>query len=350
MRIGIDARLATRGLGIAQFILNLTEQIASSADVTWFGEPAAAPRCVASVRSLRGLPYPVLDSPYGRWLARKERIDVFHFTGNTGWTLPGSPPFVLTVHDLIFLDSPVRRHTLRQVVGHRYARWVVRRAIGHASAVVTVSETSAKSITRHFPDVAVRVIPNATDASPREYTDGKNFEFAVVFSSRDPRKAVELAYRAWVAAGRTPPQLKVLAGGGVPEGFCELAASDLESGAVEMVGYLDRAQLLDLIQHAGVLLYPSTQEGFALPVLEAMAMGTPVIAGLAPVTLEVGGPAIARIDPADPVPSISRLLRRMGVDADWRRQLVQLGQRRARNFSWSESGRQYLELYKAICT
>jgi glycosyltransferase involved in cell wall biosynthesis len=348
VRVGIDARLATRGLGIAQFIFNLTEQVAAHMDVIWFGHPGAAPRCVAGVRSLAGLPYPVLESRFGRVTVERERLNLFHFTGNTGWTTPGPVPFVLTVHDVIFLDSGLRSRRLRQIGGHRYARWNLRRAVRQASSVVSVSQTSAHALTRQFPGLRVKVIPNASDVPPDTTGGSGKRDSAIVFASKDPRKGLELAYRAWVAAGRIPRQLEVLGGGGIPRRFEKEAAEDLRHGRVNLLPYLSRDQLHESIRRARVLIYPSSDEGFGLPVLEAMASGTPVIAGLASATLEVGGDAIACIDRGDAISSIAGLLQRLSIDEQWRERLIQAGLRRARHFSWSETGQQYVTLYNSI--
>jgi len=347
LRVGIDGRLVVRGLGIAQFILSLTDQIAEYVDVIWFGHPETAPDGVASVQSLRGLPYPALESPYGRFIAKSHHLDIFHFTGNTGWTTRGPVPFILTVHDAIFMDSRVRGRRPRQVAGHRYARWNLRRAIRHASVVTTVSHASANRLSRHFPDVSLAVIPNATDVPTRVSRQRHSFDFALVFGSHDPRKGLELAYRGWVEAGRTPEQLYVLCGRGLGENFRRVAALDVEAGRVKLVPYLTRAELLDLIRRAGVLLYPSLDEGFGFPVLEAMACGTPVITGLAPATLEVGGDAVARIDPISPVASIAGHLQKLDVDPRLRSELARAGMFRARNFSWSTSAKRYLAVYEA---
>jgi alpha-1,3-rhamnosyl/mannosyltransferase len=192
------------------------------------------------------------------------------------------------------------------------------------------------------------VIPNASELDPHESLEGRAFQSALVFSARDPRKGLELAYRGWVAAGRVPEQLQVLAGGGIPKGFHTLAADDLKSGRVVVLPYVAREQLLDILRQAGVLIYPSSVEGFGLPVLEAMATGTPVISGLAPATLEVGGDAIVRIEASDPVASIARHLQMMQADDDWRAELRAKGLRRAGRYSWSRSAEQYLAVYKSV--
>src|SRR4029078_1094598 len=96
-------------------------------------------------------PYPLLDSRLGHREARHARVDVMHFTGNSGWGRPRSVPFVLTVQDLVFMDSAWRGRPARQVVGHRYQRLNVRRAAGAAAAVVVPSEATAAAARRALP-------------------------------------------------------------------------------------------------------------------------------------------------------------------------------------------------------
>src|SRR3954469_5179821 len=112
MWVGLDARLASRGLGIGTFVLELARRLAADVDVVWFGSQAIARPGMASVVDLASYPFPFLDSPLGKARVARENVDVFHFPGNSGWTSPGPVPVVLTVQDLIFMDTPVRGRNL----------------------------------------------------------------------------------------------------------------------------------------------------------------------------------------------------------------------------------------------
>src|SRR4051812_29764734 len=103
MRLALDARHAARGLGISTFIVHLAEQllVSGEVEVIWLGDPSSAPRGITSAVRVDRLPYPVLDGPAGRALARATGADLIHFTGNTGWGRSGPIPSVLTLHDLI---------------------------------------------------------------------------------------------------------------------------------------------------------------------------------------------------------------------------------------------------------
>ncbi|MDQ6778684.1 MAG: glycosyltransferase family 4 protein [Actinomycetota bacterium] len=349
MRIGIDARLVWRGLGIAQFVTGLVRHLPESAEVIWFGDPTLAPRPVSPVR-VDQLPHPVLDLPGARLLARRAGVDVMHFTANTGWITSGRPPFVLTVHDLLFMDTPIGGRSLRQVVGHRYARRNVVRAMSAASAVAIPSVASAADISKRgrlSRDPVV--IANGVDLVAR--TPGHPVAtgpgYALAFSGRDPRKGVDLAIAGWRAAERTPGQLWLLAGAGVPPGLEDDIADEVARGEILVLPYVPRERLHEIVAGAQALIYPSSAEGFGLPVLEAMAAGVPVLSGLTPATREVGGEAILRLDAHAPVASIAAGLRLLAGDAETSARLATAGRRRAEAYSWRKCARAYLELYTA---
>ena len=359
MRIGIDARLVWRGLGIAQFVTGLVSHLTEDAEVTWFGDPALAPCAVSSVRVDR-LPYAALDLAGARLIARRAQVDVMHFTANTGWSTRGSPPFVLTVHDMLFMDTPLNGRSIRQALGHRYARHNVIHAISAASAVATPSVASATEIGKRARlTQGPVVIPNGVDSGPPVRGSGATVDrarsrggprgtrYALAFSGRDPRKGVDLAVAGWRAADRTPAQLWLLAGAGLPPGVEEDIADEVAGGQIVVLPYVARSRLREILTGAEVRVYASRAEGFGLPVLEAMAAGVPVISGLTPATREVGGDAIIALDAQAPVASIAAGLRLLVRDADFAARLVEAGRGRAEVYSWRECARAYLDLYRA---
>lgn len=358
MRIGIDARLVWRGLGIAQFVTGLVSHLTDAVEVVWFGDPAFAPCDVSAVRADR-LPHPALDLAAARRIVRRAGVDVMHFTANTGWTSQGSPPFVLTVQDMLFMETPIGGRSMRQVLGHRYARRNVIHALAAASAVATPSLASATEINRRArlqrPPV---VIPYGVDLAPdvreaaatveRLPSRGGRAEYALAFSGRDPRKGADLAVAGWRAADRTPAQLWLLAGAGLPPGLEEEIADEVARGQIVVLPYQQRQRLHEILAGASALIYPSRAEGFGLPVIEAMAAGVPVISGLSPATREVGGEAILPVDVHGPVASIAAGLRALSGDADVAAGLIAAGLRRVESYSWRECARAYLDLYTAV--
>lgn len=349
MRIGIDARLAGPGLGVACFISELCRRLVSSPDVevVWFGDPNLAPDGVRSRYAIHRHPYPVLDSPVGRrWVARAG-LDVFHFPGNTGWGRRGPVPVVLTLHDLIFCTTTIRNRSLRQVVGHRYARRNAPLAARAAARVASPSEATAAEVSASFPGVRPAVIPNGVETPPAaSAVPMKGPPYVVAFSGRDPRKGVDVALEGVRSMGSEPPyRLRVLAGAGIPDGFEARVSAELASGQVEILGYLSRGEMWDVLRGASALVYPSRAEGFGLPVIEAMSVGVPVISGLAPATREIGGDATLRIDSSAPARSIAAALHRLHTETGLRERLIEAGIARAGEFTWEQTACRYLELY-----
>jgi glycosyltransferase involved in cell wall biosynthesis len=349
VRIGLDARHAARGLGIGTFVTNLARHLSADQgqEIVWFGDAATAPEGVAAVVDIR-LPYPILDTSLGRLVARRARVDVIHLTGNTGWRRSGNPAIVLTVHDLLFFAASRRARRPRQMVGHRYERWNIPRALAAANIVAVPSATVARQLRERFPHIPVpRVIHNGVEL-PDRVRPKVDPPYIVAFAGRDPRKRTKELLQ--VLRQLDGVGLRLLTSGGLPPGFVEEAAPELSSGRLELLSHVPRETLFEILGGARALLYPSDDEGFGLPVLEGLAAGTPVVAGLAPSTREIGADAIIRIDPADPVASMAAAVRKIDADADFAAALIQRGRERARSFAWQDTAARYAELYQEAVT
>ena len=137
----------------------------------------------------------------------------------------------------------------------------------------------------------------------------------------------------------------VFAGRG--EGNAELLALARQMGAedrIRFVGQLSDAQIRACLTHALFFAFPSLIEGFGLPVLEAMACGSPVLTSNCSSLAEIAGDDALLIDPED-VGSLAAGMRRLLTDADLRRQLAQRGPQRAAHFTWEITARQTLQTY-----
>ena len=107
---------------------------------------------------------------------------------------------------------------------------------------------------------------------------------------------------------------------------------------------MERDELAELYRGAAVLVFPSRYEGFGLPVVEAMASGTPVVATTAGAIPEVAGDAAVLVEPGDPVALAGGIERAL---AD-RERLVAAGLERSRRYTWAETARQTLEVYREL--
>jgi glycosyltransferase involved in cell wall biosynthesis len=336
-RVGIDARLVARGLGVATYVRELVRDLVELdqvASVVWLGSPESAPR------------HPKVEPVATRRISRgglHGRVDVMHFAANTGWVRPGPVPAVVTVHDLIFMGN--RGRTLRQQLGRRYMQLVVPRAASAASRVIAVSAETASDVVAAGWSPAPVVIPHGI----RELAGqpGPSENYFVVFGGADPRKNVSLALDAFeeaVRAAPDPPRLVVLAGAGLGS---EDAGRARRMDRVELRPYLAPEAVRELLHRARALIHPTTSEGFGLPVLEGFAAGTAVVGGLTPVGRRIGGEALVRIDPADPVSSLAAHLTRLSSDPAAARAAALAGLARARDFSWRACAERHAEVYAA---
>lgn len=366
LRIGYDARHAGRGLGISTFVVSLARELVALGDVelVWLGDPASAPTGVhCAVRADRP-PYPLLDGPLGRALARRLAIDVVHFTGNTGWRRSGPVASVLTLQDLIFLARARRGVSPRQIAGHAYERWLIGRALATADVVAVSSRAVASQVGDRFgPEVEPRIVAYGVDlppagpplatAAPPSAPDGAPYLLA--FAGLDPRKRTAEVIAAWRALGgpggsaAEPPLtigLHLLASAGLAPELRAQLAPDLAAGRVRILDHVSREQVASELAGALALAYPSTDEGFGLPVLEGMAAGTPVLSGLAPATREVGGEAIIALDAGDIAGSIAAAVRRLAADPALARSTADAGREHAARFSWRATATAYVDLYR----
>jgi len=356
MRVAYDARHAARGLGISTFVMQLARELVAvgGIELIWLGDPALAPAGVAGAVRVDRLPYPVLDGPVGRALAKRLRVDVMHFTGNTGWGRIGPVPSVLTLHDLIFLSTSVHGRSARQIVGHRYERRLIDRSVPAADVLAVPSETVAREVSARLgAGAAPRVVhegvaaPEGVSSSAVGIRSAGSRPYLVAFAGRDPRKRTAAVVDAWRSLAPLGVALRLLASGGLPPDLRASLEPDRLSGAVEISEHLPNHELWRVLAGALALAYPSREEGFGLPVLEAMAAGTPVLTGLAEVTREVGGDAIIMLDERDVAGSIAASVRRLHADPAYARSVVERGRRRAAEFTWRATAEGYLDLYRA---
>ncbi len=183
------------------------------------------------------------------------------------------------MHDLSFESDD----TAMGFLDRRTFRAVVPRAVRRADHVLTVSERTKRDIVAryHVPEAKVTVTPNGVDPSfsPGGAHDGYVLFVGAIQPRKNPLQALE--------AARGVELPLVVAG---PEKDAELARA-LREGGAEVRGYVAKDALADLYRGAALLVLPSRFEGFGLPVLEAMACGTPVVAADEPALREVAGDA-----------------------------------------------------------
>lgn len=261
-------------------------------------------------------------------LARRARgLDVLHCTTFRGPVRSGVPT-VLTVHDLAILRTPEafpRWHRL-------YGKAGLVRVLRAADAIIAVSELTKREAVAlaGIPSERIRVIPNGVDPVFTAEGPRADGDYVLAVATLEPRKNLARVVEAARLAG---VELRVVGARGW--------------GGVEVdgwVGEVPDAELAALYRGARCVLYPSLYEGFGLPVLEAMACGTPVVTSRGTAMEEVADSAAVLVDPLD-AGAIADGIR--GADAR-RGELVPLGLARARELTWERAADAVERLWREL--
>jgi glycosyltransferase involved in cell wall biosynthesis len=262
-----------------------------------------------------------------RLLARV-RPRLVHFVHSLPLRL-GSPA-VVTVQDLSFEREP----TLMSPKDRAVFRVAVRRAVRRAERVLAISERTKRDLVELYglPEEKIVVTPLGVDPAFRPVPDGRR-DYALFVGAIQRRKDPLAALAAARAAG-----LPLVAAGPAKDAAL---ADELRRRGADVRGYVGKDELARLYAHAACLVLPSRYEGFGLPVVEAMASGTPVVATRDPALEEVAGDAAVFADRADLGDAV-----RAAVAG--RERLVQAGVARAARFTWEATAARTLAVYREL--
>lgn len=366
MRVVVDARTATDHFpGIGRYVANLARALAGlDLDLTLLYDPAA-PATRRALPSVRQVPCPV--SPFAlaqQWrvpgVLRRLGAGVYH---SPYYLMPYTAPIpaVVTVYDLIPLMYPEYYTFAQRIIFYLSHALALRRT----SAVLAISEATRRDLSRifHVNPSRVAVTPLAADPIFRPPAaeavarvrdrHGLASPYVLYVGSNKPHKNLVRLVQAWQKIANHPSLAAgtVLAIGGHWDARYPEARQAAEAGGVSasmrFLGSVGEADLPALYGGAEWFVFPSLCEGFGLPVLEAMACGTPVICSNLSSLPEVAGDAALQCDPTDTA-DLAAVLGRALSDPALRQEYARRGLARAGQFSWANTATATHAVYQTV--
>jgi len=344
LRLALDLRLAGyRGGGIARYGRELSAALADLPDI--------------DIRELRSRRDPnggmrFWTPPHHRLerfavpielALRRFRPDVYHAIDFIAPYLPGVP-VVATVHDLSFIHWP------DDLTPDGLAYY---RQLGDArkrtAAWITPSNWTADDLSGIYgiDRETIHVIPHGVSIDllhERPRTRAERGDYALAVGTVEPRKRYDLLLAA-LATGRDMPKIVVAGSPGWNSGAIE--ARLRATAGIEWIEDVDDVRLKKLYAGAIALVVPSRAEGFGLPALEAMAVGTPVVSSGGGALPEVTGAAALTVDDASGEGWAVAIERITSDEALWER-LSSSGRKRAAGFSWERAARETAQVYRSV--
>jgi glycosyltransferase involved in cell wall biosynthesis len=375
MRIGIEAqrifRIHKHGMDIVALeLIRALQQIDKLNDYFIFVRKGEDSSCLQETDNFKIVPVPGIS--YADWeqlflplYAHRYKLDILHCTSNTA-PLFYRKNLAITLHDVIFLeqDSSGKVFSWYQRLGRIYRKYIVPQVASKASHLITVSnyekqrilkmlparipETSViyNAVGKHFfqiPDQSQIDMVKATYELPEQYI--------FYIGNTDPKKNIfrtMRAYRHYCIQVADPLPLLIA---DVTEKFLDTVMDETDTrslrGRIRLTGYIRNQDLPLIYACSSMFLYPSLRESFGIPVLEAMACGTPVVTSNTTALPEIAGDAACFADPLSEK-SIGEAILRVLHQPSFSQELIEKGKHHCRTFDWRISAVQLHQLYQQI--
>lgn len=293
--------------------------------------------------------------------ARKAGVDILHCTSNTApiWC---DIPLVLTLHDIIFLEPRDKKNkSLYQNLGYFYRRWNVPRILKKCRRIVTVSDFELGNIKQklQLPDSQLKMIYNGYNEWFRPIENDKqqyrkyiaDAGYFFFLGNTDPKKNTErtlVAYAKYLELSEVKrPLLMADLDQEYLNGIIERNGIEAIRDHIVIPGYIINSDLPYIYNNAFAFLYTSLRESFGIPLLEAMACGTPVITSNKSSMPEIAGHDAILINP-ESSDEIALKMLQLERDTDFYQRQKAVGLERAKLFSWRKTTENLLRLYEEV--
>ena len=288
-------------------------------------------------------------------------LDMLHCTSNTA-PIRCKVPLILTLHDIIFLEPRDKSNkSFYQDMGWRYRRFVVPRILKKCKRIITVSDFEFNNIITklQIPEEKMVMIYNGynkwfrpvedTELIYQQYIEEPGYFFFL--GNTDPKKNTErtlIAYSKYLEMSDVKRKLLMA---DLDRGYLDEIIDRNDIGNIRdhiiMPGYIKNADLPYIYNNAFAFLYTSLRESFGIPLLEAMACGTPVITSNTSSMPEIGGSEVIMVNPLN-VSEITEKMLLLEKDKTLYQKQKDIGIIRAQQFSWEYTAEQLLTVYEDV--
>lgn len=294
-------------------------------------------------------------------MLHKIKPDLLHCTSNTA-PVYCRIPLILTLHDIIFLEKRANSNcSWYQNMGWYYRRMVVPRILSKCLKIITVSQFECNRIrtTLHLPEDRIIAIHNGFNQRfkpqdnayeiTKKYLESKEYIFFL--GNTDPKKNTARtlkAYSIYLKKSEHPlPLLIADLQEQVIDQFLHQENIEEIKPMLHFPGYISNTDLPAIYNGAKAFLYTSLRESFGIPLLEAMACGTPVVTSNTSAIPEIAGEGAILVNPEDAA-AIANQLIRLEQDSPFRQQQIAYGFERVKKFSWKNTAQHLLKIYNKL--